>query len=108
MQLVQALELNHDDAGRGCCTFIGYGLTSADEEFAARVGKRLRDERKVILIISVLVLDCDLGDVVSRRLGLGMKGLNCRSAERMPPSRGRTLGRVARKVKTAPSVGRSA
>jgi hypothetical protein len=33
-----------------------------------------RNEWKIFLIISVLVLDCDLHDVVDGWLGLGMKG----------------------------------
>jgi hypothetical protein len=36
----------------------------------------------LFLVISILVLDSDLGDVVGGRLSLSMKGLNCRSAER--------------------------
>jgi len=74
LQFLQVLELDHNDAGRGGCTFKGYGLPSADNEFAARVGKRLCNKRKIFLVISILVLDCDLGDVVGGRLSLSMKG----------------------------------
>ena len=48
----------------------------------AGLARRFRNEREIFLIISVLLLGCDLRDVVGGRLGLGMKGLNCSSAER--------------------------
>ena len=82
LQFVQVLELNHDNAGRGCRAFVGDGLTAPHNEFAARVGNRLGYEGEIFLIVPVLLLDSNLRDVVGGRLGLGMKRLNCRSAER--------------------------
>src|SRR5215470_5293093 len=82
LQFVQALELNHDNAGRGCRAFVGDGLTAPHDEFAARVRKRLGYEREIFLIVPVLALDGNLSDVVGRWLGLSMKGLNRSRAER--------------------------
>src|SRR5690242_11845328 len=76
LQFVQVLELNHDNAGRGCRAFVGDGLTAPHNEFAARVGKRLGYEGEIFLIVPVLILDSNLSDVVGRWLGLSMKGLN--------------------------------
>ena len=39
-------------------------------------------EGEIFLIVPVLVLDCDLSDIVGRWLGLSMEGLNHSSAER--------------------------
>src|ERR1700745_1099752 len=64
LQFVQVLELHHDNAGRGCSAFVGDSLTAAHNEFAARVGNRLGYEGEIFLIVPVLVLDCDLSDVV--------------------------------------------
>ena len=82
LQFVQILELNYDNARRGCRAFVGDRLTAAHNEFAARVGNRFGYEREIFLIVPVLVLDCDLSDIVGRRLGLSMEGLNHSSAER--------------------------
>jgi len=82
LQFIQVLELNHDNAGCGCRAFEGDGLTTAHNELAARVVNRFGYEGEVFLIVPTLVLDCDLSDVVGRRLGLSMEGLNCSSAER--------------------------
>jgi hypothetical protein len=82
LQFVQVLELNHDNARRGCRAFVGDGLTAPHNEFAARVANRLGYEGEIFLIVPVLVLDGDLSDVVGRWLGLGMKGLNHSCAER--------------------------
>src|SRR5215472_12583707 len=82
LQFVQVLELNHDNAGCGCRAFEGDGLAATHNEFAARVGNRFGYEGEIFLIVPVLVLDCDLHDVVGGWLGLSMEGLNHSSAER--------------------------
>src|ERR1700730_7744034 len=82
LQFVQILELNHDNTGRGCRAFVGDRLTAAHNKFAARVGNRFGYEGEIFLIVPVLILDCDLNDVVGWWLGLSMEGLNHSSAER--------------------------
>src|SRR5262249_50764594 len=70
------------NAGRGCCAFVGDGLTAPHNEFAARVRKRLGYEGEIFLIVPVLVFDGYLSDVVGRWLDLSIKGLNRSRAER--------------------------
>src|ERR1700752_1088714 len=82
LQFVQILELDYDNAGRGCRAFVGDRLTAAHNEFAARVCKRFGYKGEIFLIVPVLVLDRDLSDIVGRWLGLSMEGLDHSSAER--------------------------
>src|SRR6516165_10242421 len=81
--------------GCGCRAFVGDGLTTAHNEFAARVGNRFGYEGEILLIVPVLVPDCDLGDVVGRWLGLSMEGLNHSSAKRSARDHSQPAGDIS-------------